>query len=122
GGALFAHVENFINPDDLQFYDSVFFLLAVLFGGAGTLIGPLIGAAFLTIAPEILQDAEHYRLIIFGVIILATLYALPNGVAGALLPRLRREQGPGPSPRRGASGAPAELRPAPRWRNARSSP
>jgi ABC-type branched-subunit amino acid transport system permease subunit len=77
GGALFAHIENFINPDDFQFYDSVFFLLAVLFGGAGTLIGPLIGAAFLTIAPEMLQDAEHYRLIVFGVIILATLYARP---------------------------------------------
>jgi branched-chain amino acid transport system permease protein len=106
GGALFAHVENFINPDDFQFYDSVFFLLAVLFGGAGTLIGPLIGAAFLTIAPEMLQDAEHYRLIIFGVIILATLYALPNGVAGALLARVRCEQAPRPSPRRGISGAP----------------
>jgi branched-chain amino acid transport system permease protein len=112
GGALFAHVENFINPDDFQFYDSVFFLLAVLFGGAGTLIGPLIGAAFLTIAPEILQDAEHYRLIIFGVIILVTLYALPNGVAGALLARLRREQEPRPSPRRGASGAPGGRPPA----------
>jgi branched-chain amino acid transport system permease protein len=110
GGALFAHIENFINPDDFQFYDSVFFLLAVLFGGAGTLIGPLIGAAFLTIAPEILQDAEHYRLIIFGVIILATLYALPNGVAGALLARLRREQEPRPSPRRAASGAPSGSR------------
>jgi branched-chain amino acid transport system permease protein len=106
GGALFAHVENFINPDDFQFYDSVFFLLAVLFGGAGTLIGPLIGAAFLTIAPEMLQDAERYRLIIFGVIILATLYALPSGVAGALLARLRREQAPRPPPRRGASSAP----------------
>ena len=82
----------------------------MLFGGAGTLIGPLIGAAFLTIAPELLQDAEHYRLIIFGVIILATLYALPNGVAGALLARLRREQEPRPSPRRGASGAPGGVR------------
>jgi len=102
GGALFAHVENFINPDDFQFYDSVFFLLAVLFGGAGTLIGPLIGAAFLTIAPEMLQDAERYRLIIFGVIILATLYALPNGVAGALLTRLPLEQAPRRSPRSGA--------------------
>jgi branched-chain amino acid transport system permease protein len=106
GGALFAHVENFINPDDFQFYDSVFFLLAVLFGGAGTLIGPLIGAAFLTIAPEMLQDAERYRLIIFGVIILATLYALPSGVAGALLARLRREQAPRPPTRRGASSVP----------------
>jgi branched-chain amino acid transport system permease protein len=100
GGALFAHLENFINPDDFQFYTSVFFLLAVLFGGAGTLIGPLIGAAFLTIAPEMLQDAERFRLIIFGVIILATLYVLPNGVAGFLLGLLPREKRTDPTPQR----------------------
>ncbi len=85
GGALFAHLQNFINPDNFQFFTSVFFLLAVLFGGAGTLIGPLIGAAFLTIVPEMLHEAERFRLIIFGGIILVTLYFLPNGVAGLLL-------------------------------------
>ena len=103
GGALFAHLENFINPDDFQFYTSVFFLLAVLFGGAGTLIGPLIGAAFLTIAPEMLQDAERFRLIIFGVIILATLYVLPNGVAGFLLGLLPKEARTAPIPQREAT-------------------
>ena len=103
GGALFAHLENFINPDDFQFYTSVFFLLAVLFGGAGTLIGPLIGAAFLTIAPEMLQDAERFRLIIFGVIILATLYALPNGIAGFLLGLLPKEAQAAPVPQRDAT-------------------
>jgi ABC-type branched-subunit amino acid transport system ATPase component/ABC-type branched-subunit amino acid transport system permease subunit len=86
GGALFAHLQNFINPDDFQFVNSIFFLLTILFGGAGTLIGPLIGATFLTLLPEMLQDAERFRLIIFAVIILATLFFLPHGVAG-LLPR-----------------------------------
>ena len=84
GGALFAHLQNFINPDNFQFFTSVFFLLAVLFGGAGTLIGPVIGAGFLTIVPLLLHDAERFRLIIFGVIILVTLYFFPNGIAGLI--------------------------------------
>ncbi len=83
GGALFAHQQNFVNPDSFQFFDSVFFLLAVLFGGAGTLLGPMIGATVLTLLPELLQDFDQIRLIIYGVFILVTLYFLPNGVAGA---------------------------------------
>jgi branched-chain amino acid transport system permease protein len=68
----------------------VFFLLAVLFGGAGTLMGPVIGAAVLTLLPEILQDFDKFRLIIYGCFILLTLYFLPNGVMGLLAGRKMR--------------------------------
>ena len=82
GGTLFAHQQNYISPDNFQFFSSVFFLLAVLFGGAGTLMGPVIGAAVLTLLPELLHDLEKYRLIVYGCFILITLYFLPNGVMG----------------------------------------
>ena len=98
GGALFTHQQNFINPDNFQFFSSVFFLLVVLFGGAGTLIGPVIGATVLTLLPELLHGFDRVRLIVYGVFILATLYFQPNGVAGFLrlrvttLPNLPREE------------------------------
>jgi ABC-type branched-subunit amino acid transport system ATPase component/ABC-type branched-subunit amino acid transport system permease subunit len=82
GGTLFAHQQNYISPDNFQFFSSVFFLLAVLFGGAGTLLGPVIGAAVLTLLPEMLHDFDKFRLIVYGVFILVTLYFLPNGVMG----------------------------------------
>ena len=84
GGTLFAHQQNYISPDNFQFFSSVFFLLAVLFGGAGTLLGPVIGAAVLTLLPEMLHDFEKFRLIVYGGFILVTLYFLPNGVMGLL--------------------------------------
>jgi len=84
GGTLFAHQQNYISPDNFQFFSSVFFLLAVLFGGAGTLLGPAIGAAVLTLLPEMLHDFEKFRLIVYGGFILVTLYFLPNGVMGLL--------------------------------------
>ena len=90
GGALFAHQQNYISPDNFQFFSSVFFLLAVLFGGAGTLLGPIIGAAVLTLLPEMLHHFDTYRLIVYGVLILVTLYLLPNGVMGALARRVRK--------------------------------
>jgi ABC-type branched-subunit amino acid transport system ATPase component/ABC-type branched-subunit amino acid transport system permease subunit len=84
GGTLFAHQQNYISPDNFQFFSSVFFLLAVLFGGAGTLLGPVIGAAVLTLLPEMLHDLDKFRLIVYGAFILVTLYFLPNGVMGLL--------------------------------------
>ena len=98
GGTLFAHQQNYISPDNFQFFSSVFFLLAVLFGGAGTLMGPVIGAAVLTLLPEMLHDFDKFRLIVYGCFILVTLYFLPNGVmgllgrrTGACQPRRRRQ-------------------------------
>ena len=82
GGTLFAHQQNYISPDNFQFFSSVFFLLAVLFGGAGTILGPVIGAAVLMLLPELLHDFDKYRLIVYACLILLTLYFLPNGVMG----------------------------------------
>lgn len=84
GGALFAHQQNYINPDSFHFFDSVFYLLAVLFGGAGTLLGPVVGSIVLTILPEMLHGFDLYRLIIYGVIIIAVLYLLPKGILGQI--------------------------------------
>jgi branched-chain amino acid transport system permease protein len=107
GGALFAHQQNYISPDNFQFFSSVFFLLAVLFGGAGTLLGPIIGAAVLTLLPEMLHHFDTYRLIVYGVLILITLYLLPNGIMGALAGRVRKRLATLPA------GASAKV--APQW-------
>jgi len=99
GGTLFAHQQNYISPDNFQFFSSVFFLLAVLFGGAATMFGPVIGAAVLMLLPEMLHDFDKYRLIVYGVLILVTLYFLPRGVVGLidhLRPRRRKAVVPVP--------------------------
>ena len=89
GGTLFAHQQNYISPDNFQFFSSVFFLLAVLFGGAGTKLGPVIGATVLIMLPEMLHDFDHYRLIVYACLILITLYFFPRGVMG-LFERLEK--------------------------------
>ena len=62
----------------------------VIFGGAGTLTGPLVGAPVLTFLPELLQRFVDFRLIIYGGMIVATLYALPLGIVGTLFRRADR--------------------------------
>jgi ABC-type branched-subunit amino acid transport system ATPase component/ABC-type branched-subunit amino acid transport system permease subunit len=93
GGALFAHQQNYVNPDTFQFFDSVFYLLAILFGGAGTLMGPVFGSVVLTFLPEMLHKFDTYRLIVYGIIIIAVLYFIPKGVWGEVVARARRRRG-----------------------------
>jgi ABC-type branched-subunit amino acid transport system ATPase component/ABC-type branched-subunit amino acid transport system permease subunit len=86
-GHLFAFFQGFISPEAFEFDSSIFFLTTVIFGGAGTLAGPLVGAPIMTFLPELLQRFVDYRLIIYGTIIVASLYALPLGIVGTLIRR-----------------------------------
>lgn len=76
-GATFATVQYSIYP-----------LLWVLLGGAGTTIGPLIGVIFMTYLIDIADDiTEAYMLVAGVVLVLLTLYA-PQGIAGELRRRV----------------------------------
>ena len=87
GGHLFAFFQGFISPEAFEFEASIFFLTTVIFGGAGTLAGPLVGAPIMTFLPEMLQRFVDFRLIIYGAMIVASLYALPLGIVGTVFRR-----------------------------------
>ena len=87
GGTLFAHQQNYISPDNFQFFSSVFFLLAVLFGGAGTILGPATAPVSLCCCPRCCTISTNTGSIGYAVPILLTLYFLPNGVMGPATPR-----------------------------------
>jgi branched-chain amino acid transport system ATP-binding protein/branched-chain amino acid transport system permease protein len=115
GGHLFAFFQGFISPEAFEFEASIFFLTMVIFGGAGTIAGPLVGAPIMTFLPEMLQRFVDFRLIIYGSMIVAFLYALPHGIVGTLfrrstdLPEIETRPGsPQPAPARAA--APVEAR------------
>jgi ABC-type branched-subunit amino acid transport system permease subunit len=57
-GALFAARQTYITPDAFTFDLSVLFFIAVLIGGRGRIIGPMIGTAILTLLPEIAAECR----------------------------------------------------------------
>lgn len=108
-GAVFAPLLMFISPGSFPFSQSILFLFAVVLGGAGTVLGPVIGALVVAGLPELLSDLAEYRLLIFGALLLGVLWIAPEGVVG-LIARLRRTD---PRPARNvATDLPALLRPA----------
>jgi ABC-type branched-subunit amino acid transport system permease subunit len=62
-GAIFAPLFMFVAPDSFPFSQSILFLLAVIVGGAGWVMGPVVGAAISVIGPELLSALAEYRLL-----------------------------------------------------------
>jgi branched-chain amino acid transport system permease protein len=80
GGSLYAHYVSFVGPDVFYFSYTTIFLVMVVTGGMGTIIGPVAGAFVFTLLPEYLRVAEGYRLIFFGTILILVMLFLPHGM------------------------------------------
>lgn len=81
-GALVAQQNQYINSDFITFHLSIFILLLVLFGGAGSMYGPLVGTVILTLVDALLArwpSAQHF---LYGFLLLFALYVMPGGVVG----------------------------------------
>jgi branched-chain amino acid transport system permease protein len=79
-GALFAHVTSYISPADFTYHRAVEILAFAVFGGSLHLLGPVFGAAFLTVLPEALRAISDYRHIIYGILLVLTMIYRPQGV------------------------------------------
>jgi branched-chain amino acid transport system permease protein len=89
-GALVAQQNQYFNSDFINLDLSIFILLVVLFGGAGSLIGPLVGSIFLVLIDALLARWPAMQHFIYGVLLLFALYAMPEGVAGVVSRALRK--------------------------------
>ena len=54
----------------------------VVFGGLGTLRGPIVGAIILKAAPEMLRFVQDYRFTIFGALLVLMMLFQPMGIIG----------------------------------------
>ncbi|GAB2466017.1 branched-chain amino acid ABC transporter permease [Comamonas humi] len=94
-GGLWACFFRVVTPESFPLSMSIFFLAAIIVGGMGSILGGILGAAFMTMVPELLKlivdllpgGAEltvflsPVRLIVFGGLIVAFLVFEPLGLA-----------------------------------------
>jgi branched-chain amino acid transport system permease protein len=79
-GGLDAHLTFFIGPQEFGFDRGVEILTMAVLGGVGSLPGPLVGAALLTLLPELLRSLRDFRLVINGLILVVIVLFLPRGI------------------------------------------
>ena len=96
-GGVFAPLTGYIGPSAFPFSQSILFLLVVIIGGAGSVLGPLAGALVVVLLPELLSGFAEYRLLLFGALLLVVLWLAPEGIVGALARLVRRWTPPAPA-------------------------
>jgi branched-chain amino acid transport system permease protein len=88
-GGLYAQYVGFIDPSTFNLAESFSILCIVIVGGAGSFLGPLLGAMFIVLLPEFLLfvglssvQAANWRQIIFGAAIVILMIWRPQGLLG----------------------------------------
>ena len=83
-GVFYVFLNKYISPDIFSFNDSVRFLLMVILGGAGTAVGPVVGASIMTYLPEYLQAFGHWQSFAYGLLLAAVMFFMPRGIVGSI--------------------------------------
>jgi branched-chain amino acid transport system permease protein len=80
-GALMAHYARYVSPQAFGPIESLNYVIMNVIGGMNTLVGPLFGAVFLVIIPELLRGYVQLQQILFGAILIIVMAFLPGGLA-----------------------------------------
>ena len=89
-GGLFASLQSYITPDAFTFDLSVLFFIAILIGGRGSILGPLLGTIILTALPEFAAPLVAWSTFLYAVLLLVIVLAVPGGIADMLDYKNRR--------------------------------
>jgi ABC-type branched-subunit amino acid transport system ATPase component/ABC-type branched-subunit amino acid transport system permease subunit len=90
-GSVFVHWKGFASPDDFGIDLGLGIFVMLIVGGIDSLWGPVLGAAFYTFLPRVLQssdvevfgrDLRSYREVFFGSLLVITMVAFPEGLVG----------------------------------------
>ncbi len=80
-GGLFAFVVGFLSPDAFDVFLSVDFLVMIILGGLGSVLGSVAGAAIVTVLNDSLAGFQAFRPLIFGAIMIVCMLFMPGGLA-----------------------------------------
>jgi branched-chain amino acid transport system permease protein len=91
-GSMMAHYSGFITPSKVGFFHSIELVTMVVFGGLASTFGAVVGAAVLTVLPQLLTSLKEYELVIFGAVMIATIVFFPRGLVPTVSRALARRR------------------------------
>jgi len=86
-GALYGPLIGHISTETFSLDTSLAFLTMSVIGGLDSVAGAILGALYLTLAPEIFRELKSAQMVVYGLTLVAFMHFLPGGVA-SIGPRL----------------------------------
>jgi branched-chain amino acid transport system permease protein len=86
-GNLFVYYNGFVSPAYLSIVLSATALIMVILGGAGTLLGPVVGSAAIVLLENVISAHTQRWLLVLGLIYVAVTLFAPAGLVGLLRAR-----------------------------------
>jgi branched-chain amino acid transport system permease protein len=77
-------LQSYITPDAFTLDLSILFFIAILIGGRGSILGPLLGTILLTVLPEFAAPLVAWSTFLYAVLLLVIVLAIPGGIADIL--------------------------------------
>jgi branched-chain amino acid transport system permease protein len=81
-GALETHINFFVDPTEYGIGRTIQILTFAVVGGTTNVLGPIVGAVFLTALPEIVRQFASYRDVVNGIILILVIIFRPQGIVG----------------------------------------
>jgi branched-chain amino acid transport system permease protein len=94
GGSFFATRQGFISPESFTFIESAMILAIVVLGGMGSQIGVVFAAILLIGLPEVFRELNQYRMLAFGLAMVAIMIWRPRGLLAHREPTVRMAEQP----------------------------
>jgi branched-chain amino acid transport system permease protein len=79
-GVIFGAFQRFVSPESFTFHESVLIVLLIVIGGIGNILGVVAGASVLLLLPEVLREFAEWRILFFGVLMVALIILRPQGL------------------------------------------
>lgn len=92
-GSYFALIDGGVTPRTAEFLRSIEFVIMAVLGGLGSVVGSIVGAAFLYVLPQVLTVFHDYEHVMLGLMIILFMMFLREGIVpslGKLVQWLRR--------------------------------
>jgi branched-chain amino acid transport system permease protein len=83
-GSMFAHYAGFLTPAEGEFIRSIEFVTMVVLGGMASTFGAVIGAAILTILPQLLAAFHDYEMMLHGAVLVCIMIFMRKGLVPSI--------------------------------------
>lgn len=92
GGGLYASFSSFVLAENFSFHLALLSIFYVAVGGMYTFYGPIVGAALLTLLPELFRFASDFRMILYGVVVIVVVIVFPRGIVDDIIYRIENKK------------------------------